>query len=36
MTPQSRRIVRQLVWTTVIDLALFALLVAILIVERAG
>jgi len=35
MKPLSRRIVRLLLWVTVAELALFALLVAILVAERA-
>lgn len=36
MRPLSRRVVRLLVWVSVAELALFALLVAILSLERAG
>ncbi len=36
MKPLSRRIVRLLIWVSVAELALFALLVALLIAERAG
>ncbi len=35
MKPLSRRIVRLLLWVTVAELALFALLIAILVAERA-
>jgi hypothetical protein len=35
MKPLSRRIVRLLLWVSVAELALFALLVAILVAERA-
>lgn len=36
MSPLSRRIVRLLIWVGVAELALFALLVAILSIERSG